>query len=258
MIVVGTTATIRPDIYVRTMQSWERHIKPSYPQWRHIINVDCLDAKAICPQADAALIIHEAHKFFDDVIWRSSVRPNFSMAFIWIWHQFVESGAPWLLWLEDDWEFLEDISAEEITATLRQHTDLALLRLPRWDSKDTCRQWDKHLPWTDGTFYEIPEPLRGTIGFSGNPSIIRREFAAEFMPYLVPTWCPEKQLKGGNRHFGIGTRMRKWRYGIWQRPHSKRVVRDIGRHWRSTSGWKKAGVTMFNRWERVDGQEEKT
>jgi hypothetical protein len=228
---ICTTATVRPDVLRQTLESFKRFVFGSFATHRHILHVDNIGSHL----STVGTVFDVSREYFHPRYeYRFSDQPSFPVAFRWCWQR-VES--PQFFWLEDDWEAFAPVDFDGMVATMQAQPDLAVLRLPLWDATDTCRQWNKKLiDYHDG-YFEIPENLRGTIGFSGNPSLVNTRFAREALEFLHVHGDPEKQIKGGVA--GMAALFPRWRFGVWQRPNTGAVVRDIGRAWRAVHGFKK-------------------
>ena len=240
LIDVSTTATLREDLYEQALASLVNHVHGA--EFRLIINIDPVGPG----NADAMERI--ARKYVENVVAFRPETASFPRAQLRVWRA-VESE--FFLNLEDDWEFLVDVDIGEMIEVIQHLPDFALLRFSRWESTDTARQWNKRVPW-NGYFFEVPSNLSTTIGFSGNPSLIRRNFIIPLLHTVSTGIDIEKQLKG----YGIQAYyLRQWRYGIWQRRHSPATIKDIGTPWRQKHRWAKhpRSKISWTTWQKMEG-----
>lgn len=243
LIDITTTATHRPDILFRTIDSFtERMLTPVIDKCRLIINVDPVGDETTTRQ-----ILSIIQLFFKYYHVRFTKQPSFPKAFIWCWSQVI---APWVLNIEEDWELLVKTDVLSMIKIMEEEPDLAILRLPFKPSRKTQKNWSTHYPWT-GKYYECPAGKRLEMGFCGHPSLIRSDFVHGTVPWLDDTKNPEKQF-----HHGEPMLMReilKYRYGCWGKDGEDAYVRDIGREWMAKNGWaKKGSKAFFTEWEKVE------
>jgi hypothetical protein len=246
MIEITTTATLREDLYERSVRSIAEHLTCG-GGFRLLINIDPVGPG----NADAVEAV--ARKYFDDVQVFRPDKADFQQAQLRLWDAV---QGEFFLNIEDDWEFLVDVDCDAMWNTMLDCSSLALLRLPRWESTATwTRQWDKRgpdrgIPW-NGRFFEIPKKIRGNLGFSGMPSLIRTDFVRPLLPHLDPAYDIEKQLKGRGR---FAPYLSQWRYGVWQKPDGPQAIQDIGTPWRRKHKWRKDSQWKHNwhSWEKME------
>lgn len=245
MIDVTMTAVMRPDIIKKTLTSFKERLFWKQPV-RLIINVDPVGEKD--KTVEVMDVVRSVFPY-DQVLWRFPDDPSFPKAFIWTWEQTRE---PLVFHLEDDWELLRQIDFGEMIQLMHTHKDLAVLRLPYTPClQDTNKSWNKFLPW-NGEFYEVPEDLRGLLGFAGHPSLIRGEFIKIGLKMLSSERNPEKTLKWRASSKGLGGMLQKFRYGVYGTPGKGSAVRDTGKNWKELNRWKKQGSQAnFMVWEKV-------
>lgn len=238
---ITMTAVIRPDLLRRTLASFKENLFQDWP-CRLIINVDPVGGDP----ADANDVIDVARDFFPDMKCRIPKTASFPDAFIWVLRQ---STSRLVFHLEDDWEMATEVNLRSLLVLFDQYLDLALLRLSGWPGEETkVKAWNKFVPW-NGKFYEIPQNLKKAIGFSGHPSLIRKVFLDDTVPFLNPSNNPEKQF---HYNSSVLRRLLKYRFGIYSWPGAPRLIRDTGERWRNASGWKKKGSkAFFTEWERA-------
>jgi len=239
MIDITTTATLRPELYEQSLRSLVEHVAGDF---RLLINIDPVGPG----NADAVEAV--ARKYMSRVEAFRPETANFQIAQLRLWHA-VDSE--FFFNMEDDWEILVDVDMAAMLMVMRQRPDLALLRLPRWESHKFTRQWNKWKIPFNGQFFELPEELRGNLGFSGHPSLIRREFLRPMAERLNPEYDLEKQMK---RPGQFGQYLFAWSYGIWQKQEAPATIKDIGTPWRRDNKWYKAGPTKhkWTTWAKMD------
>ncbi|MBU2052598.1 hypothetical protein KKH13_05315 [Patescibacteria group bacterium] len=234
-------ATRRAEILELTLRSFKSRLFGAHPL-NAMINVD-----PVGPDADSRSVIRTAKKYFDPSFCRCPNHPGFPAAFKALW---MESAAPYVFWLEDDWELLENVNLQDMVNIMENFPDLAVLRLP-WKptGKDFMKNWRYFFPW-NGRYFECPANLRREVGFCGHPSLIRGEFVRACAPHIDTTRNPEKQF-----HHGPGEIMKqidRWRFGVYGMPNKGPFIRDIGRSWILNTGWRKAGnKAHFTHWEKI-------
>lgn len=234
---ITTTATVRPEILARTFASFEKYLFGNLKDHRLVVNIDFIgELDRIGEMSD---VVSEK---FDKYLLFTRNSPNFAKAFLTVWKH---AQSKYVFHLEDDWEMLRTVNLQMMTAIMDQEPDLALLRLPVWDCGISCKQWNKTFPW-NGRYFQCPEELKTGVGFSGNPSLIRKEFIDEALPLLHDRSCPEKQMKGTS-HKMIQF-LKKWEYGVFSEPGFSSAVADIGRQWRMERGLIKKGSIGFTTW----------
>jgi hypothetical protein len=241
---ITTTATIRPGTLNRTYESFWNNMLEGYMSrysYQLIINVDPI-GEVEYQQND---VVRIAKYYFTKVLSRTPLDASFPDAFLWCWDMV---GGDFVLHLEDDWELLRKVDLQEMVNLMVKYPNIALLRLSLWDAEiDRVKQWNKYFPW-NGEFFECPDELKASVGFSGNPSLIRKSFIKQILPYLVNEGCPEKQIKGHN--VNMRNILESWRYGVFSQPLELKAVIDIGREWRTRNNFHKNGSYGFETWIR--------
>ena len=250
---ITMTATLRPELLARTLESFRKYLLHECP-CRLIINIDAVGCTSIASSQAALHSIKEVvFKYFEVAEPRFVWASDFPRAFIWSWEQ---ATAGMVLHLEDDWELLRDMDLAAGLALFDKHPELAGLRLSKWDAEETrCKLGRYFAPW-NGEFFEVEPEERLSHGISGHPTLYRGSFVQEAWRYLVPQLNPEKQF-----HYGCAALcdlVDKHRWGIWAKPNEPRAIADIGKNWKSQDGkpqWRKSGGfnrAWFTRWEQRD------
>lgn len=241
---IATTATLRPELYRRTIESF-RPLFEQHPSWRLVLHVD--DAGEEGTLKDMMAVAATIPGLSCESRLQCSTPPDFRMAWRWCVAQL---RSEYVLWLEDDWELLRHVDLAEMVALMDEHQDLATLRLPRWAANEdgTFRQWNKRrLNGWNGQFCEIPKDSLHNCGYSNNPCLTRREFLQPVLPHLTDDYCPEKQLAGFNG-VCLGW-LYRWRFGVYQKPGEGVAVADIGETWRKARRLGKGDKMRFSTWE---------
>ena len=235
-VTICTTATFRKDIVERTFHSFfEKMFFMNPPEV--ILNIDKIGIENETHED----IIYAVAKYFKISKCFIPKNPSFPRAFIQI---LSESETKYTFFLEDDWELIRNVDLAEMINIMDENPDLAVLRLPRWESSTFCRQWNKReIPW-NGSFFEIPDDLKGLLGFSGNPSLIRTSWLHNVLSFISPDRDPEKQIKGRNVPCFDG-----YRFGIFQKQNEGVAIVDIGSQWRILNKLKKDSKSRFVTWE---------
>jgi len=218
---VVMTATLRPDILDLTLASFQRRFLSQIPNTRLIINIDPVGDAACC--VDDVLAV--CHRYFSRIVYRAPKQASFPAAVKWGWEK-VETE--FFLHLEDDWLLKKMVDSDKIFAALEADADLASIRF---------------------NLKRNPENSLASNGLSLNPSVMRRAFVQEALPFFSLSLDPEKQYRHmeGLRLAALG----RWRYQLYGLPGESAYVVDIGKRWRrlnrlakwdgddSTISWKK-------------------
>jgi hypothetical protein len=243
LIDITMTAVRRPDILKRTLNSFFRNIfAPIIDRCRLVVNID--------PIGDD-IASHELCKifsaYFKHYMVNMPMESSFPRAFRWTW---TRSDAPWVFHLEDDWELMESIDIKFMIEMMEKFPQLASLRLPFFHSATTTmKNWNLFFPW-NGFYFECPPNLRKTAGFAGHPSLIRGEYVKRCAPLIDIKLNPEKQFHGGNEP--LLNEVMRWEYGVWGKPNSQRMIKDIGIEWRNANRFQKKGSkAFFTEWEKT-------
>jgi hypothetical protein len=240
---VTMTATIRPEIVKRTIQSFHENLL-HVADYRVIVNVDPVG------HANSAIEVQDVlRQYCKHVIAFYPRVPNFPAAFKKVWE---EATADFVLSLEDDWQLMYPMSLLRMIEILSTYPKLALLRLPfRPTGMDSAKNWQVFFPW-NGDYFECPTDQRGSIGFCGHPSLIKRRFIADILPFLSEDSNPEKQFHA--RKSPLMDVVLQWDYGVFGEQGAPPAVVDIGREWMLKNGFVKRGnKAFFKVWEKTHG-----
>ena len=253
MIDVTMTATRRPELLRDTLSSFRENLFGDRMKrgTRLIINVD-----PVGEDIPSESVVDVAREFFELVEYRCPTKPSFPAAFQWCWSQ---TTRDYIFNLEEDWRLLIPVDLDKMMELMEEFPALTTLRLSFSPCKENVKNWNHFLTW-NGRFYEVPNNLKGLLGFCGHPSLIKILFVRIGLNLLDGKTNPEKQLKWrrGSPHERI---LQNLRYGVYGFPGMGAAVLDTGRRWKLDHGWRKVGRSgdtkdkaFFTHWERVDGQ----
>lgn len=214
-----TTATCRPDIYRRTLESFNRNLLGvRLCESRLYLNVDPVPAGI-----GQHLAVNVARDFFADVRPNLPAISSFPAAVKWCLSQ---PSGPAFFYLEDDWELTAPIEIEALRHALAADRLLAAVNLRT---------------------YAWPQSDR-RICLS--PSLWRTAAAHDIAEQLTTDWNPERQLRPVTPENPHGGRHGSWEGVRLPREPFMRVLTDIGRDWLSGAGWRKDAAGMeWTRWE---------
>jgi len=240
------TATLRPDLIKRTFDSFIKNLfGDAITNAKLIMNIDMVGSKTPDKTFHEILNYLETIPFYIKNISVSQT-PSFSKAFCRCLGQL---SSPYTFNLEEDWEMVKPLSFSNMIDLFKQDNDLVHLRLSSFKStgESTMKVWNKHIKW-NGAFFEIPENLRGTIGWAGHPSLNKTSFLLYFAAILRPDSNPEKQIKGNY------IQILKSNFGVFQpKGPCPPIIQDIGRKWMTDNGYQKKGIkAFFTEWEKIN------
>jgi len=237
MLDILMTATMRPEIIMRTLESFMNKMFCNPHFLRLIVNIDPVGGSNGMTRLD---ILKEVERHIPIV--KSNLPPtaSFPEAFKWIVRN---SESEYVFLLEDDWELLYPIHLIDMVEIMDDEPDLALLRLPVFKSGlDSMKNWSTFYPW-NGKYFECPDEKRIEMGFCGHPSLVRGSFLRECVKYLDTNKNPEKQFHRGPVQ--LIAEVAKYRYGVYGCLNAPSLIRDIGREWLAKTSWRKKGNKAF-------------
>ena len=244
MIEILMTATKRPEIIERTLRSFKAKLFRNIPA-RLIVNID-----PVGPGTTKDVLDVMGEYFRVKSVNLPEV-PHFGRAFKWVWSQ---AEADLCFWLEDDWELIRPLSLLDMMEVMFETPDLASLRLNWKPTKQwAMKNWKFYFLWVQvnkSGFFECPRKDRQEVGFCGHPSLLRGAFVRKCAQWIDANLNPEKQFHNGNER--LIREVLKWRYGVYGGQNQPPSVRDIGREWIVSHGYrKKANKAWFTQWEEV-------
>ncbi len=248
MIDICIIATRRPELLERTLNSFKYKLfckegRGGFEEsnYRLIINVD-----PVGEDVSSESIVDIARSYFPNVVCRISDIPNFPQAWIWCWLQVKNR---YVFHLEEDWELLRPLNFAQMIGIMELNPYLVHLRLSTWRSEDKLKQWKWFLEHKNG-YYQVPNDVKGTIGFCGHPGLCTDWFVQTCLTYINPSANPEKQIKWRNKE--LWKHIGDYEYGVFQEPNSPASIKDIGRKWMVEHGFQKKGNREhFIEWEKV-------
>jgi hypothetical protein len=249
-ILVLTPATLRPDIYQRTLGSFFGRCfnhdicfgGDNKIDYKLALHLDCVGGRDF-GETNAGHgvmgILRQAEMFFGArKIWYYEAEQDkrfcsLSRSFHKLFNFGVSCDADYFFYLEDDWILHQHIYMQKMIKIMDDNPNLATLRLNRFCSDlSFTKQWKHKFPWT-GEFFKCPEKDKPYIGWCGHPGLVRPEFIRETLPFLKNNECPERQIKGIYGPTKMRKIVLKWDYGVYGFPGSGPCISDIGRVWRS-------------------------
>lgn len=218
------TATIRPIILRRTLESFCTNMLNDRSRYRLILNIDPIGEK-IHPKK----VLNVAKDFFDNIECNVPSTPSFCKAVMWCWSK---TQADYVFHLEDDWSLLHPINIDWMINIFEKHPDLVSLRLNK-DITGSSKFGNKY------GFVYFPK-------ISLNPTLFLGKFLRTLVPLMDETLNPEKQLRPSDKT-DRGKFISKINNGIYVKQGVGRIVWDIGRQWMNNSMFTKE--TGFTEWK---------
>jgi len=118
------------------------------------------------------------------------------------WIKFIEEcNTPYMLFLEHDWEFVQEVSVKDVIDCFEENNGLNYLRLPKFNLTEQyyssmCSRdnWD----WICAEVNEVKTriPLTRISFFSGNPHFAKVSFCKDFIIPALNKYCPKEISKG--------------------------------------------------------------
>lgn len=245
MITVAMTATRRPEILQRTLDSfWDNAFMHSAQKFKIRINID-----PVGHDISSYEVLDVVRKYpWIDIEYNMPVKPSFPLAFVWAMDH---DDSAMTFMLEEDWELLRPLDIDAMCAILDAIPSLALLRLPIFKSaNDSMKNWSTLYPW-NGLYFECPHEHRRGLGFCGHPSMIKTRFLVDTVPLVDPLRNPEKQYHYGSRTDLLNLVL-QWKYGVWGHPNDGPYIKDIGREWMVANGFSKGeDKAHFTQWRKI-------
>ena len=235
---IAMTATRRPEIIRRTLESFVNNLFGTTDNLRLIINIDPIGLPI-----NSLKVVDVVREYFDDIVYNLPEKADFNTAFR---HVLSSCRSDFVFHLQDDWEAMYPIDFDKMVEILTTEKDLALLRLSMFASeKDRLVNWDTcSFPW-NGNYFECPYDKQKRFGFCGHPSLIKRKFLDATVPLMNRLHNPENQF---HTFFKIVEQIDNWRYGVFIDPDSPPNVTDIGREWMIQNKWLKNSDKTHTVW----------
>lgn len=245
-------ATLRPVLLFKTLQSFNYNMfDGNIGDHDLIINIDLVGVRNEEDiRAELNSVIGVINQFkFQNVVMRWADNPNFATAWFWCMAQLTE---PLVFYLEEDWMLLTEVNLDAMLYEFMNDDTLAHLRLSQFPASDkTCKNWNKFTHW-NGSFFEVEENDRLSIGWAGHPGFTRTNFLRQAIGVMNFASNPEKQIKGKRYPCRMNNILLNNRFGVFTRPHCQPQIKDIGRQWMVDNGFQKKGSkAFFTTWERA-------
>jgi len=185
---------------------------------------------------------------YDRNVINVSEKPSFPAAFKWVWANI--NNSDFVIHLEDDWLLKRPANVSNMISILNSEDDLALLRMPLFQSQENkMKNWNLMYPW-NGRYFECPKEYIGRAGFCGHPSLIKSQFVRNCAKHIKTNLNPEKQFHELN--VALKTEVCKWRYGVYGSPNEAALIEDIGRKWMIKNNFRKSGMKgWFKNWVKI-------
>jgi len=245
MIDIAITATIRPDLLKRTLDSFYKNCFMDYcykiknDNLHIVINVDPVGDSKNFKQIN---MIEICKQYSDNITYNIPRKPNFAKAVKWVWSNCTND---FIFHLEDDWELNRNINLMKIITLLNNNNDLAAIKLfkKRYPKESPYIMFDSDYAY-DGDELFIAKNSGTQFGL--NPILIKRSFLQEALPLMSDDLNPEKQFRQKNpvmKDFVL-----KYKYGMFGMPGDDALVKDIGTVWRNERNIEKPKGTSFLTW----------
>lgn len=212
IIDITTTALIRPLIFQKTLNQFvEKLFGPDLSRYRYIINIDWFGEDNYSPQHMLNVLLEYFSE--DQIVYRISRPHSFSKALKWVWSQ-VESDI--FFHLEDDWDLYIDLDLSSIYNILISNEDLAGITFGGFSIGEgivydnNCRQCSR---W-----------------YGLRPSLMKRKFMREILPYLNDTGDPEVQIS----HIITTNNLQdRWKFAVYNKDNQNPIIGDGASDWRN-------------------------
>ncbi len=236
---ITMTATLRPDILVKTLRGIVRNIVTDKHEFRLIINID-----PVGENIRSKIILKVVKKYFDNVVYNYAKQPSFTKAVKWVWKT---SDAPYIFHIEDDWSINRKIDVTKMIGILDRHENLSSLRLYKLSTpkKKVISTFACKWRYNKEGFY-VADGWQKQFGL--NPILIKRQFIDEALPKMRDDVNPEKQFRASQKW--MAPIIKKWKYGLFTSPGDKPSVSDIGLTWRNKNKFVKPRKVPFITWEK--------
>jgi hypothetical protein len=238
---IAMTATRRPEVLRRTLDSFVENVFKNTEGFRLIINVDPIGLPI-----ESMDVVDVAYEYFDDIVFNLPEKPDFNTAFRYV---LSTATSELVFHLQDDWRACYPIDIDEMVGILKKNQSLALLRLSMFSSeRNHLMNWGIHrFPW-NGKYFQCPLTQRRQLGFCGHPSLIKNRFLKATVPVMDKKHNPENQF---HSFFRVVQEIEKWEYGVYLKPNSSRNIEDIGRDWMQENNWRKNSDKSHTVWHLI-------
>ncbi|WP_143114950.1 hypothetical protein [Jannaschia rubra] len=220
------TAVRRPDLLARTLEDFDRHLRPGWPDGPVFVNVD----PAMGTEADQAQAVEVIRRHFPNAEVFEPEAPGFGAAVTRLWSR-VPDGP--VLHLEDDWRCLAPIDLE-IAADWLDHRVRMVSFVSVHHGRKGERDFSEKRTRVSGLrrLWAAPriEPL-----FNTGPALADGVFLRELASRMDPALDPEKQMRRPANPT-LNDWLGAYRCRFLKAPDGGALIHDTGRDWRDEQG----------------------
>jgi hypothetical protein len=231
----------RPDLLALTLASFGEKIIGNFPSGTVYANIDPFCGTEADGDACEALL----REHFSDVVITRPGTPSFGAAVKALWQK---PTSPYFLHMEDDWDVLHPVSADQVDRRLSDK--VAQVQLSSRDSLYLPKTYAYKTTWRSLFGLKLlkrvhqDRPLFGT-----SPSFIQTKFARSCAQMMDPNKDPEKQLFAEGTNLGEFTR--SYRNHPLEGPGKTAIIRDLGREWLAARGVEKKLENGVSSWASI-------
>jgi hypothetical protein len=207
---------IRPKVLYKTYSSLKKYVTDlDFKNTELYINIDPLPNNK-----DPTEVVKVAKSFFGKVIFNIPEKANFPSALNWLWSQ---TDSDFIFHLEDDWEFVSDISIKKMLKCFK--SDIEMVQLKRKSSA-----------------------YQGMVGLT--PCIMSKRFYKNFAGNLKLDRNPEMQImqRVSKKYIPKENESKLTNAKVYVFPTKSYVVKDIGREWLKKSKYSRPAYSDFVSW----------
>jgi len=256
-ILILTTATLRPEIFKRTYESFWTNLFDGDESV--CLNIDCIGNDEV--ESSVRKIIRRARYCFKGnlVVKVNRFLPNFTDAFLFVWQtaSTMQKDYKYVFYLEDDWILNRKVDLGKMIEMMESDPLLAILRFSHKNTDaNQSKNWNVFFPWDKKAgYFRCPQSLKQSCGMCGHPSLIKMPFVVNTSPLLNREMNPEKQFHRKDPNmFG---EINRWEYGVFSLPNEDLYIKDIGREWMIENKFQKKGPkSFFTEWEIANGTDD--
>jgi hypothetical protein len=223
MLDITTTATIRPSLLCKTLESFTKNLLVNQKDYRLILNVD-----PIGEDIDPMEVVNVGRSFFDNVVYNISNKPNFAQAVKWCWQT---TDSELIFHMEDDWTLSRKILIDDMVSTINKNNNMMSLRLPQLSLKKVNKEDERN------NFIKHHKLLL-------NPTLFKGGFIRDMASKMNILDNPEKQIR---RKFKLSENKFA---GIYCGLGNGEYIKHTGRQWQKRSNYHKVKGSNFITWER--------
>jgi hypothetical protein len=232
----------REALLARTLASFAKDVFPNFPIRRMIANIDRFMGDEAEGDRCEALIL----QYFPDATIFRPETPGFAAAVVRTW---IETTAPRVLHLEDDWIALEPITSDRVEALFEGNVAaVTFLNVNKRTRRRNHQTVGRLVTRADGTVEKID-----INAFSTSPGVFDGEFLREAARRMKPGLDPEKQFfLETNLHLEEHALPRRCMFLRGRTQFS--LIEDIGRQARADAGLVKRYRDGASVWRQVGAE----